>query len=234
MRWETDVRGSAAKYFFHGDVVIAADRIIASADVDSAAGATAGIHAFDRDSGSELWMHPAGRGVLGAVVGSTQRVFAYTITGELIALNLESGKREWTYQLGADGWESPAVVRQRVFGGSSDGSLYAFHGATGRVEWQQKLEARISTSIRGAESGVYVGTSDGTMHRLAPGAGEKLSSLKLLRSRRWDDISCSYCGDAPGLRLAIPSSLSFAAIIGPCLAGLTCLSMCKILPSTPM
>ena len=173
------MRGNAAKYFFHGDIFIAPDRIIASADFDSTAGAEAGIHAFDRDSGLELWMHPAGRGVLGAVIGSAPRVFAYTSTGELIALNLESGKREWTYKLGAGGWESPAAVGRRVFGGSTDGSLYAFHSDTGRVEWQQKLGAPISTSIRGADSGVYAGTSDGTMHRLAPGTGEKLSSLKL-------------------------------------------------------
>ena len=138
------MRGNAAKYFFHGDIFIAPDRIIASADVDSTAGAEAGIHAFDRDSGRELWMHPAGRGVLGA-----------------------------------GGWESPAAVGRRVFGGSTDGSLYAFHSDTGRVEWQQKLGAPISTSIRGADSGVYAGTSDGTIHRLAPGTGEKLSSLKL-------------------------------------------------------
>lgn len=179
VRWETNVRGSAPKYFFHGDVFIAPDRIIASADVDITTGAEAGVHAFDRDSGRQLWMHPAGRGVLGAVIGLGERVFFYTASGELIALNLESGKREWSYDLKASAWESPAAVGHRVFAGSTDGSLYAFNSDTGRVEWQQKLGAPISASVRATESDVYAGTSDGVMHRLAASSGEELSFLKL-------------------------------------------------------
>jgi outer membrane protein assembly factor BamB len=169
----------APKYFFHGDLFIAADRIVASADVDPSSGAEAGVHAFDRDSGRQLWMYPAGRGVLGAVVGSGTRVFAYTAAGELIALSLESGKREWSYDLKAGAWESPAVVGQRVFAGSSSGSVYAFNSATGKVEWQQELGAPISTSIRATESSVYAGTADGLMHRLVARSGGQGSSLKL-------------------------------------------------------
>jgi hypothetical protein len=37
-----------------------------------------------------------------------------------------------------------------------------------------------------------------------------------------------------GLRRGIPSSASFATILFPCAAGLTCLSTCRILPSRPM
>jgi outer membrane protein assembly factor BamB len=177
VQWETNVRGNAPQYFFHGDVFVAPDRVVASADV--AAGFEAGLHAFDRTSGRQLWMHPVGRGVPGAVIGSDKRVLAYTSTGDLIALNLESGQREWNYDLKADGWESPATLGQRVFGGSSDGSLYAFNAASGRIEWQQKLGAGISTSIRATESAVYAGTSDGSIHRLATRDGEVLSSLKL-------------------------------------------------------
>jgi outer membrane protein assembly factor BamB len=59
--WETNVRESAAKqYFFHGDVFVAPDRIVASADVDTTAGAEAGVHAFDSDSGRQLWKYGAG------------------------------------------------------------------------------------------------------------------------------------------------------------------------------
>jgi outer membrane protein assembly factor BamB len=179
VQWETNVRGNAPKYFFHGDVFIAADRIVASADVDLATGAEAGLHAFDRSSGRQLWMYPAGRGVPGAVIGSGKHVFAHTSTGELIALNLESGQREWSYDLKADGWESPAVIQQRVFAGSGDGSVFAFDSETGRIAWQRKLGAAISTSVRARDSAVYAGTSDGTMHRVATSNGALLSSLKL-------------------------------------------------------
>ncbi|MGH8638382.1 MAG: PQQ-binding-like beta-propeller repeat protein [Burkholderiales bacterium] len=155
------------------------DRIIASADVDKAAGVEAGVHAFDRQSGRELWTYRAGRGVLGAVVGTGRRVFAYTAAGDLISLDVDSGKLAWSYPLKASAWESPGVAGSHVFGGSADGTVYAFNAETGRTEWQQKLSAAIATSIRASETGVYVGTGDGTMHRLSAKTGEPLSSQKL-------------------------------------------------------
>ena len=179
VRWETNVAGDASKYFFHGDVLILDDRIIASADVDKAAGVEAGIHAFDRQSGRELWAYRAGRGVLGAVVGTARRVFAYTATGDLISLDGVSGKPAWSYALKASAWESPGLSGNRVFGGSADGSLYAFDADSGRIEWQRKLSAGIATSIRASESSVFVGTNDGAIHRLAVATGEPLASLKL-------------------------------------------------------
>jgi outer membrane protein assembly factor BamB len=100
----TSARARQKQYFFHGDVFIAPDRIVASADVDTKTGAEAGVHAFDRETGRQLWKYPAGRGVPGAVVGANDRVFAYTASGELIALSLASGKREWTYALNAGAW----------------------------------------------------------------------------------------------------------------------------------
>ena len=179
VRWETNVAGNAGKYFFHGDVLILDDRVIASADVDNAAGVEAGIHAFDRQSGRQLWAYRAGRGVLGAVVGTARRVFAYTATGDLISLDVASGKLAWSYPLKASAWESPGLTGNRVFGGSADGSLYAFNADTGRIEWQRQLSAGIATSIRASESSVFVGTGDGAIHRLAPATGESLASVKL-------------------------------------------------------
>src|SRR5688500_16685258 len=142
VRWETNVRDAAAKqYFFHGDVFVAADRIVASADVDTKSGAEAGVHAFDRDTGRQLWKYPAGRGVLGAVAGSEGWAFGYTATGDLIALNVTTGKAEWTYPLKAGAWESPGVSGSRVLGGSNEGSVYAFDRPTGKVQWHTKLGA---------------------------------------------------------------------------------------------
>jgi len=179
VRWETNVRGNAPKYFFHGDVFVAPDRVIASSDVDPGAGIEAGVHAFDRDSGRELWKYPAGRGVLGALIGSGSRVFSYTSTGDLIALSADSGKLEWRYSLGAGAWDSPAALGLRVFAGSNDGSVYSFDSENGHVEWQRKLGAPISTSLRTGESSIYAGTNDGLLHRIGVSNGEELASLKL-------------------------------------------------------
>lgn len=178
VRWETNVRDGAAKqYFFHGDVLVTGDRIVASADVDTTTGAEAGIHAFDRQTGRQLWKYPAGRGVMGAVVGGGGRVFAYTATGELLSLNLASGRLEWTYALKAAPWESPIVMDDRVLAGSNDGSVYALDAETGRVRWQQKLSAGVGTSIRGTAYDAYVGAADGTVSRFDPSSGEIRSSI---------------------------------------------------------
>ena len=180
VQWETNARDDRAnQYFFHGDVFLAPDRIVASADVDTKTGAEAGVHAFDRETGRQLWKSPAGRGVPGAVVGANDRVFAYTATGELIALSLASGKREWTYALNAGAWESPGVIGDRVVGGSNDGLVYAFDSQTGRVQWQTKLGSPVATSIRATASDIYAGTADGTIYRLAPSNGEVRGSLNV-------------------------------------------------------
>lgn len=171
--------GAAKQYFFHGDVFVASDRIVASADVETKTGAEAGVHAFDRHTGSHLWKYSAGRGVLGAVVGAGDRVFAYTATGDLIALNLESGKAEWTYPVKAGPWESPAVQDDRVFAGSNDGSVYAFDSRTGRIHWRQKLGAPVATSLRATASELYVGTADGTVYRLSAHSGGIRASVNV-------------------------------------------------------
>jgi len=171
------VRDAAAKqYFFHGDVFVTPDRIVAGADVDAKSGAEAGVHAFDAGSGRQLWKYSAGRGVLGAVAGSGSRVFAYTAAGDLIALDLASGKLEWTRALKAAVWESPVVTGRRVVAGSSDGSVLAFDSQTGQVQWQRNLKAPIVTSLGASGSDVYAGAADGMLYRLDLDTGEIRSS----------------------------------------------------------
>ena len=179
VRWETNVRGAATRYFFHGDVFVAPDRIVASSDVAQAPGVEAGVHAFDRDSGRQQWKYSAGRGVLGAVVGDAAHVFAYTANGDLIALDVVSGRPVWTHPVKAPAWESPAVVGARVIAGSTDGSVQAFRSDSGHLEWRQRLAAAVSSSVRGTASDVYVGTADGALHRLAASSGVVRSSIRL-------------------------------------------------------
>jgi outer membrane protein assembly factor BamB len=220
VQWETNVRDGAAKqYFFHGDVFIAPDRIVAGADVDTKAGAEAGVHAFDRDTGRQLWKYSTGRGVLGAVVGSGSRVFAYAATGDLIALDLASGRPEWTYAVNAGPWESPAVIGDRVLAGSNDGSIYAFDSQTGRVQWQQRLGAAVATSIRASNSDVYVGTADGTIYRLSPSNGEVRSSLKVDSVLK--PASAPFLGKDGVLALLADKEANYRAVVAldPALAG---------------
>lgn len=179
VRWETDARRTTVgQYFFHGNVFVAPDLVVAGAD-DPAATADAAVHAFDRNSGREVWRFPVGRGVLGALVGPGRRIYAHAINGDVIALDLDSGKLEWRRPLRVPAWESPGVSGRRVFAGSADGALYALNSDTGEIEWQQKLGGAVATSVRVAPQGVYVGTADGVIHRLSAARGEILASLQV-------------------------------------------------------
>jgi outer membrane protein assembly factor BamB len=178
--WETNARGNTSgRYNFHGDVFVASDRVVATADVPPAPNAEAGVHAFDIESGRQLWMVPMGRGTPGAVIGSATRVFVYDANGDLVALDLASGRREWSVPTKASAWESPATAGSQVFAGGADGVVYGLNSETGKVEWRRSVAAPVSTSIRAGEAGVYAGTSDGVIHRLAAASGEILASLKL-------------------------------------------------------
>ena len=178
--WETNARGkSTGRYNFHGDVFVASDRVVATADVPPGPGAEAGVHAFEIESGRQLWMVPMERGTPGAAIGSATRVFVYDANGELVALDLASGKREWNVPTKASAWESPATDGPRVFAGGADGVVYGLNSDTGKVEWRRSVSAPVSTSIRAGDAGLYAGTSDGVIHRLAAASGEIRASLKL-------------------------------------------------------
>ena len=178
MQWEASIE-APKQYFFHGDVLVRPDRIIASADVDAASGVEAGLHAFDIGSGRQLWTYRSGRGVFGAVTGADGRAVVYIATGDLVALNLNNGNVEWHHAMKAPPWESPGTFNSRVFAGSADGSVYAINAKSGGIIWRQKIGSPITTSVRATAFGVFVGTADGVMHRLSLATGERLSSLKV-------------------------------------------------------
>ena len=178
MRWEARIP-APKQYFFHGDVFIGPDRIIASADVDVASGIEGGLHAFDIQSGQQLWAYHSGRGVLGAVTGADGRAVVYTAAGDLVALNVKTGDVEWSHAIKAPPWESPGTFNSRVFAGSTDGSLYAIDAVSGGMAWQKNVGSPVTTSVRATDLGVFFGTADGALHRLSSDTGERLSSLTL-------------------------------------------------------
>lgn len=130
--WTATAHQGAGKYFFHGDLLVTADRVIAGADIEVTAGG-GNVHAFDRATGEQRWTRPAGRGVAAALVGVDRSVFASTLDGELWALDLASGDRRWSFPLKSWGWEAPVAGADRVFAGARDGTLYALDAETGRV-----------------------------------------------------------------------------------------------------
>ena len=175
VRWETKVSPDPAQYFFHGDVLIANDVIVAGADRASGAN----VHAFDRLTGKELWKHAAGRGVNGPVAGSNGRAFATTLDRQLLSFAVNTGAVRWNRTVNAPGWEGPGVAGDRVVVGTSDGSVHALSAATGGEEWRVNIGAPVTTSVLVAADDAYVGTRDGSFHRVDIHRGAVLETRKL-------------------------------------------------------
>lgn len=174
-RWETKVSPDPDQYFFHSDLLVVGDVIVAGSD--RATGAS--IHAFDRSTGKELWRHAAGRGVDGPIAGISGRAYAATLEGQLLSLGVSSGTLGWSIPLKVPPFEGPATAVDRVFAGSVDGGLYGLNAETGREEWRTNLSAPVTTSVTVSASNVYVGTRDGIMHRVDARSGTVIRSLKL-------------------------------------------------------
>jgi outer membrane protein assembly factor BamB len=176
--WTATARQGAGKYFFHGDLLITPDLVIAAADMAVDAGGGS-VHAFDRSTGQQRWSQPAGRGVAAALTGLDGKVFAPTLAGELWALDQASGERRWSFPLPFFAWEGPAVGDGRVFAGAKDGVIHALDAATGRPAWQVNVGAAITTSVARNGSTLYVGTADGGFHRVDARDGRVLSTRSL-------------------------------------------------------
>ena len=177
--WRAAARQGEGKYFFHGDLLITPELVVAGADRATKAGG-AQVHAFDRGTGAERWTVPAGAGVAAALAGRERQVFAVALDGELWSLDLPTGKRQWSFPLHTFPWEGPAIGDGRVFAGAREGTLSALDAATGKVHWQTSLGSEISTSVVRSGDALYVGTADGQLHQVDGKAG------KIIRSHRVD------------------------------------------------
>jgi outer membrane protein assembly factor BamB len=176
--WRAAARQGEGKYFFHGDLLITPELVVAGADRATKAGG-AQVHAFDRGTGAERWTVPAGAGVAAALAGRERQVFAVALDGELWSLDLLTGKRHWSVPLQTFPWEGPAIGDGRVFAGAREGTLFALDAATGKVQWQTSLGSEISTSVVRSGDALYVGTLDGQFHQVDARAGKVVRSLRL-------------------------------------------------------
>jgi outer membrane protein assembly factor BamB len=182
LSWATHVGLESDPNFFHGDPLITEDAVIIGADNGPPpASAVAGIYAFDRSTGKQLWFYPAGRGVAGRISGSGRFAYAATLDGMVVALDIHSGLVQWSFPVKLFGWGGPTLAGNRVFVGSGrrDGLLSALNAETGHVDWQRSLGAGITTAVAVESDNLYMGTSDGTMHRLDARDGTELGSLQI-------------------------------------------------------
>lgn len=83
--------------------------------------------------------------VRAALSGDTDRIYAVTEPGNLLAVDRHSGKVLWRraanagHDFLAEGTSSAVVVGDQVIAGLADGSLVVVHGRDGGLVWQREL-----------------------------------------------------------------------------------------------
>jgi outer membrane protein assembly factor BamB len=84
------------------------------------------LHAFDPQSGHQLWEFTTRGAVDSSPVVVGNRVFFGSQDGRIYGLDRQSGKEVWHYEAGGKISASPAVAAGRLVIGSESGHLYCF------------------------------------------------------------------------------------------------------------
>jgi outer membrane protein assembly factor BamB len=182
MRWTYDTRQDGEKVGFHGDPLITENLIIVGSD-GSGADAVAHVYAIERATGKLRWKYRLARGVATDIVRDGERLYAVSLSDNIICLDVESGRLAWTFASGSSNekqilarW-TPALSEGHVFFGGLDGLVYALDAPSGRLLWKRDLGSPIWTPMLLLGGGLYAGTFDGRVHRLSEGSGEVLGQL---------------------------------------------------------
>lgn len=162
---------------------------------------TRGLHAFDPQTGAELWRSPPhvteGGESAPIVVGDT--VYVTNWLTELYALNLFDGEIRWSRKLNADGFPwaygilaTPAYADGVLYVPTTFGHLHAIDAASGQEKWrleaddgfvhaahyQGRSQAFTSAPIVTGRT-LWVGGPDGRLRAIDPVTGEPLWSFEL-------------------------------------------------------
>lgn len=152
-------------------------------------GANDGVfHAFDAESGAQLWQDRTGAEILAQALAVGDRVFIANGDGKVIAYT-RSGRRIWTFTAGDAVYSSPVFADGRVIFGCNDGRLYGVFADSGELAWTCD-DATYSVESKPFVSGnkVYYGawdeyvrcvdTATGTLLWKQQGEGSRVQSAK--------------------------------------------------------
>lgn len=182
VKWSYDIKQDGNQTSFHGEMLITDELVIIGTDGGNVPTGIGHVYAFERETGKVRWKHFAGRGVTSDVLRHGSKVYAVTLTDELLCLDLESGELNWKFASEFSGFNddlshSPVVAGHRVFFGGLDGRVVALHAESGEVLWKTELDGLPSTSLIVKEDQIYVGTTDEHLYGLNAVTGAILSDF---------------------------------------------------------
>ncbi len=181
LRWRYDTATDGPPASFHGDLLVADQRVIVGTDIDGPAEGL--IYAFDLASGALQWQ--AGLGdVASDLLAYDNLVLGATVEGRAFALDQATGRTVWQYQTetGKEALNGDPVLAGGRFFFRDSATVYALDPAAGALLWQSTVGGTLNTSLVAFAGQIGVGTLDGTILLLDATNGEIRSE------RRWAEF----------------------------------------------
>jgi len=179
-RWAYDTSADGSPAQFHGDVLIAGNRLFVGADAQP----VGHLYAFDAVSGRVAWKLPFPGGVPARVLGRGDVVYAQASGGEAWAVEGATGELVWLHEAVGPGAVSqrqvdPLLAGDSLVVGWPSGDVEALDAVTGDLVWSARIGQRLNTSLAAVGGHVVVGAVDGKLHALALADGRPRPPIDL-------------------------------------------------------
>jgi outer membrane protein assembly factor BamB len=142
-------------------------------------GQSAGLFAFDPETGQEQWYVPAGNLILPAPTYADGVVYFGDSGGHVYAVDPETKniKPGWPFEAKNAVWASPLVAEGRVYVAAMDHHLYSLDADSGELIWEQNVGGAMAASPLLEDGILYVGAFDGKMHAFRADTGERVEAF---------------------------------------------------------
>lgn len=156
---------------------------------------SAGLYAFDVDTGNIAWVYPTemplghSPTVFGGVLyvgGHDRKIHAINAVpdGSSLPIDGATGYRIndqvlWTFEAEAGFDTNPLIVDGTIYAGSRDGFFYAIDAATGRLDWRYETGGPVHFSAAYQDGVVFFASNDGHAYALDTSGNLKWKSEKL-------------------------------------------------------
>lgn len=152
---------------------------------DTGAG-TAGLYAFDPQTGTELWRVPVELYIQAAPTYAAGVVYVGDTAGYVWAVDAESHsiKPGWPFETESAIWASPLVDGGRVYVAAMDHRLYCLDAGTGELIWEQNVGAAMAAPPILEDGILYVGAFDGKEHAFRADTGERIEGFSF-EAQNW-------------------------------------------------
>jgi outer membrane protein assembly factor BamB len=147
---------------------------------------TAGVYAFDPETGQEQWHVSAQNLILPAPAYADGVVYFGDSDGRVYAVDVESKsiKPGWPFEAEDAIWASPLVADGRVYVAAMDHNVYCLDAESGQLLWKGQVGGAMAAEPILEDGILYVGAFDGKLHALQADSGEPVEGFEF-QAENW-------------------------------------------------